>query len=517
MPSWRRGKWLVCRAAVSKETKFRLRGVTRGGGEGPCGKQLQLPRSCPCVQPFPRLAIPHAVPEQGLSPRGAETSTTARRARRRIFGSRQAEQLECPCWCPWPAPRRAGSPAESAPVFSPRSAPLRARQAGRGTAGAEPLLPRVRELRPLLGGSGAAALQVPRGSPARFPDGRGAGSAAHPSLPGAEAGRDASAGPPSKLAVLEAAGAGVGGPGKALPRLPALIAYTAREGRDPRVRFSHYRGGAPARSPPTPAGGRRRPGWREPSLRGGGGRPGRAACRGPGAGQRRGGGAAVTRFRCPSSWAAPRPAPPDSAIGFSQGKTKFPARRAAVSGSAAVWPPPRALSPQGHHGAERGPGEPYRAGVRVLRAGAPQGRHPGHPEGGGRAGALPRRRRRLDALWDQHGDRGVLQRLPQRGAPGFRQRAAAGCAGSAAGERGPGTAQPQAEPARQGLGWVPGGGCSQLHLPARPANISWLFRETAKISVLCNKLSGRHGMSEFNSCRSSVWSSLMQQGILTVY
>lgn len=49
-----------------------------------------------------------------------------------------------------------------------------------------------------------------------------------------------------------------------------------------------------------------------------------------------------------------------------------------------------------------------------------------------------------------------------------------------------------------------GRGCSELHLPAGAAGISWLFRETAKSSVLCNQLLGCHGMRKFNSCRSSV-------------
>lgn len=100
-----------------------------------------------------------------------------------------------------------------------------------------------------------------------------------PVLRGNGTGRDALgaalAWPPSKLAVLAAAGAG--GPGKVLQQRPTLIATIARDGMAARARFSHCRGGAPR---PLPAHrreggpgwrGRAGPAWREPSLRGGGG------------------------------------------------------------------------------------------------------------------------------------------------------------------------------------------------------------------------------------------------------
>lgn len=68
--------------------------------------------------------------------------------------------------------------------------------------------------------------------------------------------------------------------------------------------------------------------------------------------------------------------------------------------------------------------------------------------------------------------------------------------------------QESAEPAelslKQNLHARVSGECGAGLQRAAPPSISWLFRETAKSSVLCNQLLGCHGMRKFNSCRSSV-------------
>lgn len=136
----------------------------------------------------------------------------ARRARRRIFWSREAEQMEhgapsCRARRPSPAPGGPGSPVGRAPPSRPalaalrRPAPLRARRArawsgaeGRGRSRSSR---RVRELRPLprrggkrreRGGpaAGTEGERGGRGALPASPAGRAAESAAHPSLPGAE-------------------------------------------------------------------------------------------------------------------------------------------------------------------------------------------------------------------------------------------------------------------------------------------------------------------------------------------
>lgn len=326
--SWRRGKWLVGREALSKKAKFRLRGVTHGGGEGACGKQLQLPRGYPCPQPpLSRLAILHAVQGQRLSPRGAESGTESPQTdllvpRGRAAGAQSAlvpgsPPISCSgrAWFSrGKGPAIPRGPGRSPPPRPAQGPPGPGVERRRG-AGTEPLLPP---------GEGAAAAASARREAALAgrPRCRYRGGAGRPrsaarlacragcrersaSLAAWRwAGRNAlwaaPAWPPSKLAVLEAAGAG--GPGQGLREPPALIACRAREGEPPGS-ASRTTG----RSAPLLPGRRGGAGWVGGSRHwgaGGSARPGPGVCRGPG--QRRGGGAALRRFPCPSSGAAPR-------------------------------------------------------------------------------------------------------------------------------------------------------------------------------------------------------------------
>lgn len=256
-----------------------------------------LPRGCPCAQPFPRLAIPHAVPGQGLSPRGAESGTAARRARRRIFGSRQAEQVKCPTCGPVPlACCRAGRfPRGKRPgivtSLRPTEGPPGRAGSGAERGGRSRSSRRVRELRPLPRrerGGRAAGTERELCPPRRTGGVQGAQRA--PRCPALR--RDGTR-PPGHLQNLPCwrqperewegrarrcrsclpSSPAQRGKGE----IPGLASLTTGEERPPAPR--------PPRRRAAPAG------LAGAVTEGRGARPGPAACRGPGAGQRRDGGA----------------------------------------------------------------------------------------------------------------------------------------------------------------------------------------------------------------------------------